>query len=154
MTGPLYEECHGQSDEGSPGVAAVVRSIFAQPERERVREQLNRVCESLNSRIPAVVKLLEEAGTDILSHMSFPPEHWRQLHSTNPLERINREVKRRSNVAGIFPNREAVVRLAGALLMEQQDEWEAARRCFPMESMRKVPGDPVQAPELTTPAGV
>jgi transposase-like protein len=70
--------------------------------------------------------------------MSFPGEHWRQLYSTNPLERLNKKIKRRSNVVGIFPNREVVIRLVGAVLMEQQDEWEIGRRYFSMESMRQV----------------
>ena len=72
--------------------------------------------------------------------MSFPPEHWRQLYSTNPLERLNKEIKRRSRVVGIFPNRAAVLRLVGSLLMEQQDEWEIGRRYFTLESMRKTMG--------------
>ena len=116
-------------------VAAAIRTIFAQPDRPAAHEQLRRICESLQ-RYPSVVSLLEEA--DILAHMSFPAEHWRQLHSTNPLERLNKEIKRRSNVVGIFPNHQAVIRLVGAVLMEQQDEWEITRRYFSMESMRRV----------------
>jgi putative transposase len=69
--------------------------------------------------------------------MSFPREHWRQLYSTNPLERLNKEIKRRSNVVGIFPNRESVIRLVSAVLIEQQDEWEIGKRYFSMESMQK-----------------
>lgn len=118
-------------------VAAAIRTIFAQPDRPAAHEQLRRICESLQ-RYPSVVSLLEEAEADILAHMSFPAEHWRQLHSTNPLERLNKEIKRRSNVVGIFPNHQAVIRLVGAVLMEQQDEWEITRRYFSMESMRRV----------------
>ena len=118
-------------------VAAAIRAIFAQPEKAMAREQLRMVADSLRPRFGMVADLLEEAEEDLLAYMSFPPEHWRQLYSTNPLERINKEIKRRSNVVGIFPNQAAVIRLVGALLMEQQDEWEVCRRYFSLESMRK-----------------
>ena len=78
-----------------------------------------------------------QAKDDLLAYMAFPREHWRQLYSTNPLERLNKEIKRRSNVVGIFPNRESVIRLVGAVLIEQQDEWEIGKRYFSMESMQK-----------------
>jgi transposase-like protein len=118
-------------------VAATIRTIFAQPDRESAHLQLRRVADNLAQRFGAVAEQLEQAEEDILAYMAFPREHWRQLHSTNPLERLNKEIKRRSNVVGIFPNRQAVIRLIGAVLMEQQDEWEIGRRYFSMESMRK-----------------
>ena len=117
--------------------AAAIRTIFAQPDREAAGQQLRRVADSLRPRFANVSSLLENAEDDLLAYMSFPREHWRQLYSTNPLERLNKEIKRRSNVVGIFPNREAVIRLVSAVLMEQQDEWEIGKRYFSIESMKK-----------------
>ena len=119
-------------------VAAFIRTIFAQPDKESARYQLRFVADHLRPAYERVAEILEEAEEDLLAHMQFPPEHWRKLHSTNPLERINREIKRRTNVVGIFPNRAAAIRLAGALLMEQQDDWTAGRRYFSCESMQGV----------------
>ena len=122
-------------------VAAVIRTIFAQPDKESAHRQLGFVADQLRPRYGRVSDLLEEAEEDLLAHMSFPREHWRKLHSTNPLERVNKEIKRRTNVVGIFPNRDAVIRLVGALLMEQQDEWVAGRRYFAEESILKAIGN-------------
>ena len=117
--------------------ADAIRTIFAQPDRDTAGQQLRRVADSLRLRFANVASLLEDTEDDLLAYMAFPREHWRQLYSTNPLERLNKEIKRRSNVVGIFPNPEAVVRLVSAVLMEQQDEWEIGRRYFSMESMQK-----------------
>ncbi len=117
--------------------AAAVRTIFAQPDRDTAGQQLRRVADSLRLRFANVARLLEDTEDDLLAYMAFPREHWRQLYSTNPLERLNKEIKRRSNVVGIFPNREAVVRLVSAVLIEQHDEWEIGKRYFSMESMQK-----------------
>jgi transposase-like protein len=119
-------------------VAATVRSIFEQPDRTVAEAQLRHVCETLAKRFPAVVQLLEEAEGEILTFFDFPPEHRRQVASTNPLERLNKELKRRSAVVGIFPNRSAVLRLFCALLAEQNDEWLVGRRYFSETSLRKV----------------
>lgn len=119
-------------------VAVVVRSIFLQPDIEAARAQLRRTIESLEGTYPKVAQLLEEAGEDVLAHLHFPAEHRRQLHSTNTLERLNKEIKRRTNVVGIFPNEQAVLRLVGAILAEQQDEWAVGRRYFSQESMAKI----------------
>jgi transposase-like protein len=119
-------------------VAATVRSIFEQPDRAAAEAQLRHVCETLGQRFPAVVQLLEEAEGEILTFLDFPAEHRRQVASTNPLERLNKELKRRSAVVGIFPNRPAVLRLFCALLAEQNDEWLVGRRYFSETSLRKV----------------
>lgn len=120
-------------------VAALVRTIFVQPDQPAARVQLAKVAENLQTRFPRAALLLQDAEDDILAYMAFPREHWRQLHSTNPLERLNREISRRTDVVGIFPNREALIRLAGAVLQEQHDEWTAAtKRYFSQESMAKL----------------
>ena len=119
-------------------VAATVRSVFEQTSRAAAQQQLRLVSESLAARFPKVVELLAEAEEEILTFYDFPPEHWRQIRSTNPLERLNKELKRRSAVVGIFPNRAAVLRLFGALLAEQNDEWTVGRRYFSEPSMRKL----------------
>jgi putative transposase len=119
-------------------VAATVRTIFEQPDEAAARKQLRQVCATLRERFPRVVALLEEAEADILAFYAFPPEHRRQVASTNPLERPQKELKRRSAVVGIFPNRPAVLRLFGAILAEQADEWTVGRRYFSEVSMRKV----------------
>ena len=129
-------------------VAATIRSIFAQPDKESAHRQLRFVADQLRPRHYRVTELLEEAEEDLLAHMWFPREHWRKLHSTNPLERVNKEIKRRTNVVGIFPNRNAVIRLVGALLMEQQDEWISGRRYFSEESIQKTIGDQQEERQL------
>jgi len=119
-------------------VAATVRPIFQQQSREQAQAQLAQVCTLLRPRFPKAVELLEAAEEEILAFYDFPAEHWRQLYSTNPLERLNKELKRRSAVVGIFPNRHSVIRLFGALLAEQNDEWTVARHYFSEASMRKI----------------
>jgi putative transposase len=131
-------------------VAATVRTIFEQATRAAAETQLLLVIESLQARFPQVVQLLLEAEADILTFYDFPVEHRRQIYSTNPLERLNKELKRRSAVVGIFPNRGAVLRLFGALLAEQNDEWVVGHRYFSETSMRKlvVGQDAPSAPQL------
>jgi transposase-like protein len=120
-------------------IAAIVRTIFAQPDHASAMVQLHKVADGLRGRLPQAAALLEEAAEDILAHKHFPEEHRRQLHSTNPLERLNKEIKRRSNVVGIFPNVKATLRLVGAILLEQDDEWAVAeRRYFSVESMKRL----------------
>jgi len=135
-------------------VAATVRSVFEQAGRAAARAQLRLVCESLGARFPKAVELLVEAEEEILTFYDFPPEHWRQIRSTNPLERLNKELKRRSAVVGIFPNRAAVLRLFGALLAEQNDEWLVGKRYFSELSMRRLaqPAEDADNPKLEAPA--
>jgi transposase-like protein len=120
-------------------VAAVVRTVFAQPDYASAVAQLRRVVDGLRPRFPEAAARLEEAAEDVLAYLHFPAAHRRQLHSTNPLERLNKEIKRRTHVVGIFPGRGALLRLVGALLLEQDDEWAVAdRRYFSAESMRQL----------------
>ena len=119
-------------------VASLVRSIFAQPDPDDAWAQHGRVVAQLEERFPQAAELLAEAGPDILAYASFPKEHWRQIWSNNPQERLNKEIRRRTDVVGIFPNRAAVIRLVGAVLAEQHDEWIVARRYLSMESLAKV----------------
>jgi len=120
-------------------IAAVVRTIFAQPDHPSAMAQLRKVADGLRTRLPQTAALLEEAAEDILAYKHFPEEHRQQLHSTNPLERLNKEIKRRSNVVGIFPNVRSTLRLVGAILLEQDDEWAVAeRRYFSVESMKRL----------------
>ena len=134
-------------------VAAVVRTVFAQPDHASAMAQLEKVVDRLRLRFAQAATLLADAAEDLLAHKHFPAEHRTRLHSTNPLERLNQEIKRRSNVVGIFPNPPALLRLVGALLMEQDDEWAVAdRRYFSAESMRQLtqPVLPTTAQELLT----
>ena len=119
-------------------VAATLRTIFAQPDSESARETMARIARLFERRYPKLVAVLQEAEVDILAYHSFPMEHRRQVWSTNSLERLNREVGRRCDVVGIFPNRPALLRLAGAVLEEQNDEWAVGRRYFSQESMNKL----------------
>jgi len=131
-----------------PFVATLVRTIFAQPSAEEVQAQLRRVMLQLESRFPDVARLLEEAAPDITAFASFPVEHWRQIWSNNPQERLNREIRRRSDVVGIFPDRAAIIRLVGAVLCEQHDEWQVARRYMSGESLAKTMAPPAIADEI------
>jgi putative transposase len=135
-------------------VAATVRTIFEQASRQAAQAHLRQVCTTLASRCPKVVALLEAAEKEVLTFYDFPAAHWHQIYSTNPLERLNKELKRRSAVVGIFPNREAVLRLFGALLAEQNDEWLVGRRYFSEASMAKLlhPVDEAVTPALDDPA--
>jgi putative transposase len=125
-------------------VATLVRSIFAQPDAESVWEQHRRVCDQLGERFPAATDLLQDAAADLLAFTAMPKEHWRQLWSNNPLERLNREIRRRTDVVGIFPDRPAIIRLVGAVLAEQHDEWAVARRYMSAESLTKTTTTPTQ----------
>ncbi|HEX8981688.1 MAG TPA: IS256 family transposase [Ktedonobacterales bacterium] len=119
-------------------VAATIRTVFAQPEPEMARQTWQQVADGFGSRYPKLAALLDAAEVDVLAYLAFPPEHWRQIWSNHPLERLNREVKRRTDVVGIFPNEAAIVRLVGMILAEQHDEWQVGRRYFSAESLAKL----------------
>ena len=119
-------------------VAATIRTVFVQPDATSARDTWRKVADSFRQRFPRVAELLDEAEADVLAYLAFPTEHWRQIWSNNPLERLNREVKRRADVVGIFPNQAAVIRLVGAVLAEQHDEWQVCRKYFSAESLAKL----------------
>jgi putative transposase len=116
-------------------VGALIRSIFEQPDADQVRAQHARVVDQLQDRFSDAASMLIDAEADILAFSTFPKEHWRQIWSNNPQERLNKEIRRRTDVVGIFPNRSAVLRLVGAVLAEQHDEWAVARRYMGIESL-------------------
>jgi putative transposase len=131
-------------------VAATIRTIFTQPDAASAREQWRRVADNLRGRFPKLAGLLDDAEAEVLAYASFPAAHWRQIWSNNPLERLNKEVKRRTDVVGIFPNVAAVIRLVGAILAEQHDEWQVGKRYFSAESLALLDAAPAVA--LTAPA--
>jgi putative transposase len=119
-------------------VGATIRTAFAQPDSQSARQQWRRISEGFRSRFPRLTELMEEAEEDVLSYAAFPAEHWQKIWSNNPLERVNKEIKRRTNVVGIFPNEAAVIRLVGSVLSEQHDEWQVSKRYFSVGSLAKV----------------
>ena len=140
-------------------VAAAIRTIFAQPDPEHVHEQFEVIAAMLGRQAPKVEAMMRDAKEDLLAFTGFPRAHWRQIWSTNPLERVNKEIKRRTDVVGVFPNPEALLRLAGSVLIEQHDEWAAAdRRYFSEASMATLTTDvnslvtdiPLDVPALAT----
>ena len=158
LAGASWQRCcvhfmrnvHGKVSKAQQGVVtAAVRTIFAQPDATAAREQLRRVADTLEGKHPQVARMLEEAEADILAYMAFPEAHWRQIRSTNLLERLNREIARRADVVGIFPNRDAVVRLVGMVLAEQHDEWQIGRRYLGLETLAalKPPAEVLQLPQ-------
>ena len=136
-------------------VAAAIRTIFAQPQADMVRDQLGVIAGMLGRQSPKVETMLRDAAEDLLAFTSFPPGHWKKIWSTNPLERLNKEVKRRTDVVGVFPNPEALLRLAGAVLVEAHDEWQTTDRRYLAEAtMALLTAPPAQegvaTPELMT----
>src|SRR2546423_2139803 len=115
-------------------VAAAIRTIFAQPDAAAVADQLDSIAEKLGRQFPAVEQMLRDAAVDITAFAAFPNAHWRKIWSTNPLERVNKEIKRRTNVVGIFPNEAGVLRLAGSVLLEVHDEWQVTERRYLSEA--------------------
>ena len=125
-------------------VAAFIATAFAQETAEDAKVQWRKVSDQLRPTVPKLAKLMDTAEEDVLAYMGFPPQHRTKLHSTNPLERLNGEIKRRTEVVGIFPNEDAIIRLVGAILLEQNDEWAVQRaRYMTLESVSQLSDDPL-----------
>jgi putative transposase len=125
-------------------VSAFIATAFAQDDAEAAKAQWRRIADQLRPKLPRLAALMDEAEPDVLAYMSFPAQHRVKLHSTNPLERLNGEIKRRTEVVGIFPNEAAITRLVGAILLEQNDEWAVQRaRYITLESIAPVSDDPL-----------
>jgi transposase-like protein len=125
-------------------VSAFMATAFAQDSADAAKAQWRKVADQLRPKLPKLSAFMDEAETDVLAYMSFPADHWSKLHSTNGLERLNGEVKRRTDVVGIFPNDDAIVRLVGAILLEQNDEWAVQRaRYMTLETIAALSDDPV-----------
>ena len=134
-------------------VAAAVRTIFAQPSPVHVRDQLEVIAAMLGRQFPKVEAMLRDASDDVTAFAAFPVSHWKKIWSTNPLERLNKEIKRRTDVVGVFPNPAALLRLAGAVLVEAHDEWQVAERRYLSEgSMALVEARSAEPKEVATPA--
>lgn len=135
-----------------PWVKTLLGTIFDQPDKESVHAQFDRVLDALEHKLPRSFEHLEAARDEILAFTAFPKEIWKQIWSNNPNERLNREIRRRTDVVGIFPNRDSIIRLVGAVLAEQHDEWAEQRRYFGLEALAKARrvGEPEPATEEVT----
>jgi transposase-like protein len=125
-------------------VSAFIATAFAQDDAEAARQQWRRVADQVRPKVPKLAALMDDSEADVLAYMTFPPQHRTKLHSTNPLERLNGEIKRRTDVVGIFPNEAAITRLVGAILLEQNDEWAVQRaRYMTLETITGLSDDPL-----------
>src|SRR4051794_6125168 len=138
-------------------VKALLHSVYDQPDAEAVRAQFDRVLDTLSEKLPAVAQHLDAARADVLAFTGFPKAIWRQVWSNNPQERLNREIRRRTDVVGIFPARDSLIRLVGAVLAEQHDEWTEMRRYIGLDILTKsrltlIKSPPEHEQEVTVPA--
>jgi transposase-like protein len=130
--------------QGRGVVSAFIGTAFAQPDADAARKQWRQVADQLRPKVKKLAEFMDEAENDVLAYMDFPAAHRAKLHSTNPIERVNGEIKRRTDVVGIFPNDEAIIRLVGAILLEQNDEWAVQRgRYMTLESVATVSDNPI-----------
>ena len=124
---------------GQSLVGTLVRQVFVQPDAESAHRTWRQVADQIRKQYPKAAALMDEAEEDVLAYFCFPASHRVKLHSTNTLERLNKEVKRRANVVGIFPNENSILRLIGAVLMEQNEDWQLQHRYLPQHSMTDIP---------------
>ena len=136
--------CVGKKDR--PIVTAALRTAFDQDTLADSKKHWAKLIEAFQPRHPKLAELMLRAEDDVLAYKTFPQAHWRQIHSTNPLERLNKEIKRRTNVVGIFPNEAAIRRLVGALMLEQNDEWAVTRRYMTLETVAAICEDNTMDP--------
>jgi transposase-like protein len=132
-------------------VAAALRQAFLQADQATARQVWRQVADQLRPRWPKLAALMDESELDVLAYMAFPAQHRTKLHSTNPLERLNKEVKRRADVVGIFPNEASITRLIGAVLLEQNDEWQLQHRYMQLEAMAELLAPDPEADTLRLP---
>jgi len=141
-------------------VKALLHSVYDQPDTKSVNAQFDRILEALAEKLPRVAEHLDEARADILAFTAFPKEIWRQIWSNNPQERLNREIRRRTDVVGIFPDRNALIRLVGAVLAEQHDDWIEGRRYLGLDVLSRsrmaliTTTNPTEESETMTPAAI
>ena len=134
-----------------PWVRALLHSVYDQPDAASVHAQFDRVLDAVAEKLPKVAEHLDTARADVLAFTGFPREVWRQIWSNNPQERLNREIRRRTDVVGIFPDRDAIIRLVGAVLAEQHDEWAEGRRYLGLDVLARARLTTVPDPTHTDP---